>query len=137
MDSRRAQGSQDRAVESCREARKVLIADDNVDAALALALLLQSIGYEVHTAHDGREALEAARRLKPDAILLDIAMPIISGDEVCKALRRESWAETVLIAAITGYSAAQDRKLSEEAGFDHHLVKPVDPRTVRRLLQSL
>ena len=116
--------------------QRILIADDNVDAAAALAMLLESAGYEVHTASDGRQALDEARRLHPDAILLDIAMPFLRGDEVCRTLREEAWAEDVLIAALTGFSGPQDRRLSEEAGFDHHLVKPVDPRTIHALLQA-
>ncbi|HET8699631.1 MAG TPA: response regulator [Gammaproteobacteria bacterium] len=118
---------------SCR----VLIADDHVDAAIGLAEWLETMGYEVYTAYDGNDALETARRVKPDALLLDITMPGIDGDEVCRRLRREPWARNVLIAAVTGYSGAEERQRSREAGFDHHFVKPVDPRKIRDLLQSL
>jgi len=118
---------------SCR----VLIADDHVDAAIGLAEWLETMGYEVYTAYDGLDALETARRVKPDALLLDITMPGLDGDEVCRRLRQEPWAHEVMIAAITGHSGAEDRRKSREAGFDHHFVKPVDPRKIRDLLQSL
>lgn len=118
---------------SCR----VLIADDHVDAAIGLAEWLETMGYEVYTAYDGNDALETARRVRPDALLLDITMPGLDGDEVCRRLRQEPWAREVLIAAVTGYSGAEDRRRSREAGFDHHFVKPVDPRKIRDLLQSL
>ena len=118
---------------SCR----VLIADDHVDAAIGLAEWLETMGYEVYTAYDGKDALETARRVRPDALFLDITMPGIDGDEVCRRLRREPWARNVLIAAVTGYSGAEERRRSRAAGFDHHFVKPVDPRKIRDLLQSL
>ncbi len=116
---------------------RVLIADDNVDAATGLAEWLEAMGYEVYTAYDGLEALEAARRLRPNAVLLDIAMPYLDGDEVCRRLREEGWAREVLIVAVTGFSSSEERRRSKEAGFDHHFVKPVDPREIRDILQSL
>ena len=91
----------------------------------------------MYTAYDGNDALETARRVRPDALFLDITMPGIDGDEVCRRLRREPWARNVLIAAVTGYSGAEERRRSRAAGFDHHFVKPVDPRKIRDLLQSL
>jgi CheY-like chemotaxis protein len=115
----------------------VLIADDHVDAAIGLAEWLETMGYEVYTAYDGIDALDTARRVRPDAMLLDITMPGLDGDEVCRRLRQEPWAREVMIAAVTGYSGAEDRRRSREAGFDHHFVKPVDPRKIRDLLQSL
>jgi CheY-like chemotaxis protein len=116
---------------------RVLIADDNVDAAEGLREWLEAMGYEAYTAYDGVAALEIARRLRPDAILLDIAMPFLNGDEVCRRLRAETWAEDVLIVAVTGFSGPEERRRSLEAGFDFHFVKPVDPRDLRSLLQSL
>lgn len=116
---------------------RVLIADDNVDAAVALGEWLEAMGYEVHTVYDGLDALETARRLHPDAVLLDIAMPSLNGDDVCRRLREEPWAEGVLIVAVTGFSGPEERRRSIDAGFDFHFVKPVDPRDIRALLQSL
>jgi CheY-like chemotaxis protein len=116
---------------------RVLVADDNVDAAVGLGVFLETLGYEVRTAHNGPAALELARRWHPQAIFLDISMPLIDGDEVCRKVRQEEWGEDVLIAAVTGFGMPEDRKRSLEAGFDYHLVKPVDPRLIIRLLQSL
>jgi CheY-like chemotaxis protein len=116
---------------------RVLVADDNVDAAVGLAMFLEALGYEVRTAHNGPAALELARRWHPQAIFLDISMPLIDGDEVCRKLREERWGKNALIAAVTGFGMPEDRRRSLAAGFDHHLVKPVDPRHIIRLLQSL
>jgi CheY-like chemotaxis protein len=116
---------------------RVLVADDNVDAADALGEWLEAMGYEVHTAYDGIAALEMARRLRPDAIMLDIAMPFLDGDEVCRRLREEAWAGCVLMVAVTGFNGPEERRRSFDAGFDFHFVKPVDPREIRALLQSL
>jgi CheY-like chemotaxis protein len=116
---------------------RVLVADDNVDAAVGLAMFLEALGYDVRTAHNGPAALDLARRWQPQAIFLDISMPLIDGDEVCRKLRQERWGKKAMIAAVTGFGMAEDRKRSFEAGFDHHLVKPVDPRSIIKLLQSL
>lgn len=116
---------------------RVLVADDNVDAAVGLAMFLEALGYDVRTAHNGPAALELARRWQPQAVFLDISMPMIDGDEVCRKLRQERWGKSAMIAAVTGFGMAEDRKRSFEAGFDHHLVKPVDPRSIIKLLQSL
>jgi CheY-like chemotaxis protein len=116
---------------------RVLVADDNVDAAVGLAMFLEALGYDVRTAHNGPAALDLARRWQPQAVFLDISMPLIDGDEVCRKLRQERWGKKAMIAAVTGFGMAEDRKRSFEAGFDHHLVKPVDPRSIIKLLQSL
>lgn len=133
-----AADSSEADLEAARGARyRVLIADDNVDTATAFGALIEAMGHEVYVAHDGLEALDLARRLRPDAIFLDCAMPWITGDEVCRRLRQEPWARTVLIAAATGFGSPEDRKRSFDSGFDYHLVKPIDPRLVRSLLQYL
>jgi CheY-like chemotaxis protein len=100
-------------------------------------MFLEALGYDVRTAHNGPAALELAQRWHPQAIFLDISMPLIDGDEVCRKLRQERWGRAALIAAVTGFGMPEDRKRSFEAGFDHHLVKPVDPRQIIKLLQSL
>ena len=116
---------------------RVLVADDNIDATVALALFLEALGYELRTAYNGSAALEVARRWRPEAIFLDISMPLIDGDEVCRRLRQERWGREVLIAAVTGFGKPEDRRRSLDAGFDYHLVKPVDPRSIVKLLQFL
>jgi CheY-like chemotaxis protein len=116
---------------------RVLVADDNADAAEGLAAFLEALGHDVRTEHNGAAALETAITWQPDAIFLDISMPILEGHEVCKRLRREEWAQGAMIAAVTGFGAAEDRERSFESGFDYHLVKPVDPRSIVKLLQYL
>jgi CheY-like chemotaxis protein len=111
--------------------------DDNVDAAQGLALLLRAEGHKVRTAHDGPTALTAAREFRPEAVLLDIGMPRMDGYEVARRLRQECGLEKVVLAAMTGYGQAADRHRSSEAGFDLHLVKPVDPDVLHGLLARL
>ncbi|MDE2049947.1 MAG: response regulator [Gammaproteobacteria bacterium] len=112
----------------------VLIADDNRDAADSLALLLQMSGYELHVCHGGREALALARRERPNALVLDIGMPGMSGYEVARHIRAEDWGRDALLIAVTGWGQREDRERSRAAGFDHHLTKPVDPDTLQGLL---
>lgn len=106
--------------------RRILVADDNQDAAESLGLLLELNGHAVRTAHLGRDALSLAQDFRPHAVLLDIGMPDLSGYEVAQALRREPWAREAHLIALTGLGQGTDRQRALEAGFDHHLVKPVD-----------
>ncbi len=115
--------------------RRVLVVEDNADAAMSLALLLQFEGHEVRMAHDGPAALELARTFGPEVVLLDIGLPGLDGYEVARRLR-EDFKETVLLVAQTGYGQDEDRRRSQEAGFDHHLVKPVDPHALMVLLDQ-
>ncbi len=115
----------------------ILIADDNRDGAESLALLLGLEGHATHTAHDGLQALTAAAQLQPDVVLLDIGMPKMSGHDACVAMRREAWGRRALILATTGWGQADDRRRSHEAGFDAHLVKPIDPAELMRTLTRL
>jgi PAS domain S-box-containing protein len=116
--------------------RRILIVDDNEDAATSLALLLALHGHETHTASDGPEALEAVERLRPDTVLLDIGLPGMNGRDVCRRIREKSWGKEVLLVALTGWGQQEDRQSSAEAGFDAHLVKPVDVETLSKLLAS-
>jgi CheY-like chemotaxis protein len=116
--------------------RKILIADDNVDGAESLSVLLQLAGHEVRVAHLGRTALSQAEIFRPHVILLDIGMPDLNGYEVGHLLRREPWARGILMIAVTGWGQEEDRRLAAEAGFDHHLCKPVDPDVLSRLIGS-
>ena len=117
--------------------RRVLIVDDSEDGAESLAMLLQLGGHETHIAHDGVEAIEAAQKLRPDVVLLDIGLPRLNGYEVCHRLRKEPWAKDLMLVALTGWGQEEDRHRSKEAGFDAHLVKPVDHDALLRLLASL
>jgi PAS domain S-box-containing protein len=117
--------------------RRILIVDDNEDGAQSLAELLEVGGHETHTAHDGFEAIEAAERLRPDLMLLDIGLPRMNGYEVCTRIRQERWGRDLVVVALTGWGQEEDRQRSREAGFDAHLVKPVDHDHLAKLLTSL
>jgi PAS domain S-box-containing protein len=116
---------------------RVLVADDNRDAAASLSTLLAILGYETRTAGDGAEAVTAAEEFRPAVALLDIGMPKTNGYEVARHIRRQSWGKEIVLMAVTGWGQAEDRRRTLEAGFDHHLVKPVDPDVLAHLLATL
>jgi signal transduction histidine kinase/CheY-like chemotaxis protein len=118
---------------------RVLVVDDNVSSAQSLAKVLKLDGHDVQVAHDGQAALESVRQLRPEVVLMDIGLPGMDGYEVARRLREDAdlAAGIVLLAAVTGYAEDDARRRSREAGFDHHLVKPVDPDGVLALLASL
>jgi PAS domain S-box-containing protein len=122
------------AVEAVRNSRRILVVDDNEDAAESLRQLLELEGNVVATAHDGPEALEVFQRFDPHIILLDIGLPKMSGYEVCQAIRRSNSRLRPLVIALTGWGQENDRQKSMEAGFDGHLVKPVDFDALAKLL---
>ena len=113
---------------------RVLVADDNTDAAASLSMILQLSGHEVWTAYDGQEALQLAESIRPEVALLDIGMPHLDGYELCRLLRGKDFGRTMKIVALTGWGQAEDKQRSEEAGFDEHLVKPADIRALESLL---
>ena len=117
--------------------RRILVADDNVDAALSLASVLELMGNQVHTVGDGQAALDAAPGFAPDLVLLDIGMPRLNGYEACRRLRELPGGGELVIIAVTGWGQEEDRARSREAGFDLHLTKPVDPVAVEALLAAL
>ena len=117
--------------------RRVLVVDDNADNAELLKILLEEQGHEAFTAHDGVEGLAAAERLRPDVVLMDLGLPRISGLEACRRIREQAWGKRMLMIAITGWGQDIDRRKSQEAGFDHHLVKPVDARAINELLNDV
>ena len=112
---------------------KVLVVDDNEDAATSLAMMLGMMGYDVRMAHDGLEAVRAADEFVPEAALLDIGLPHLSGYDVARHIRSRR-GEEVLLVAITGWGTAEDVKRSQDAGFDHHFTKPADPDRLRQIL---
>jgi CheY-like chemotaxis protein len=116
--------------------RRVLIVDDNEDGATTLALLLESAGHRTFTAHDGHAALDLLDRHRPEIVLLDIGLPLVNGYEVCRQIRSRSWAKTVTLVAVTGWGQDGDRQKSREAGFDHHLLKPLEFAELQRLIQT-
>jgi signal transduction histidine kinase len=115
--------------------RRILVADDNRDALESLTELLKLQGHEVFSAADGRMALECAERHLPEIALLDIGMPLLDGYEVARRIRAQSWGQHVTLLALTGWGQQADRQRSQEAGFDLHLVKPVDPEKLAQLLE--
>lgn len=109
---------------------RVLVVDDNVDAADTLARYLDQLGYTTRLAYDGGEGLRAAAEFRPHVALLDLGLPDVDGYEVALAIREESWGKAVLICAVTAWAEEADRELTRVAGFDHHFVKPVDLRAL-------
>jgi signal transduction histidine kinase len=127
----------DPAALSAIVARRILVADDNSDALESLAQLLELGGHEIHKAADGVQALEAATRVRPDLVLLDIGMPGMDGYEVARRIRSQPWGREATLVALTGWGQETDRKRSREAGFDSHCIKPLDLQHLFTLLDSL
>ena len=118
---------------SAKPGRRILVVDDSVDSAETLGELLKIWGHDVRLAHDGPEAVAAARDYRPEVILLDIGLPGMDGFAVAAQLREEGLGGRMLVA-LTGYGEQQDRDRTLRAGFDHHLVKPISPDTLQKLL---
>jgi PAS domain S-box-containing protein len=137
QDAAQAQPSQEPHSAAVTQGRRILVADDNVDSAVSLAMVLKRLGNEVRTAHDGEEALEIAVQLRPEVVLLDIGMPKLNGFEVAKQIREQEWGQTVTLIALSGWGQEEDRRRSKEAGFDYHLIKPVEIAHLEKLLASL
>jgi CheY-like chemotaxis protein len=114
--------------------RRILIVDDNRDAAESLAMLLKLHGHQTHIAHDGLEAVETAAQVRPDLILLDIGLPKVNGYEAARRIRKLPGGLDVVLVALTGWGQDEDRRKSREAGFDGHMIKPVEPEGLTRLL---
>ena len=117
--------------------RRVLIVDDNRDSADSLAMLLEITNNETYMAHDGVSALEAIEQHRPEVVLLDIGLPKLDGHEVCRRVREQPWGKSIVIIALTGWGQEDDRRKSHEAGFNGHLVKPVDYDQLLALLSDL
>lgn len=117
-------------------AKRILLADDNVDAALSMAILMRLDGHTVEVANDGAQAVALAESMRPDIVFLDIGMPQLNGYEACARIRAMPWSQHTRIIALTGWGQPEDRRLSEAAGFDRHLVKPVDPLVMAAIIRS-
>jgi PAS domain S-box-containing protein len=117
--------------------RRLLVVDDNKDAAKSLAMLLKFRGYQTQTANDGEAAVSSAQSFQPDIILLDIGLPKLNGYDACRAIRAQSGDKQPLIVALTGWGQEEDRRKSAEAGFDAHLVKPIDYESLVKVLEEL
>ena len=117
--------------------RRILVVDDHRASADGLGKLLRIKGHDVRTAHDGLAAVEVADEFRPDVVLLDIGLPKMNGYEVAQRIRQQPWGQGMVLIAVTGWGQEADRRHSQEAEFDHHLVKPVDPSALLLLLASL
>jgi PAS domain S-box-containing protein len=117
--------------------RCMLVVDDNRDSAESIATLLQMSGHRIHIAHDGLAAVEAAEHYRPDVVLLDVGLPKMSGIDACRRIREHVWGKGMVIVALTGWGQEHDRRNTREAGFDAHLVKPVDFGDLLQLLSAL
>ena len=116
---------------------RLLVVDDLKDGADSMAALLGIMGYEVHTSYDAEDALRAVEALRPDVVLLDIGMPDIDGHEVCARIRSQSWGGSIVLIAVSGWGQESDRRRSARAGFNMHLVKPVDPDALLRIVRDV
>jgi CheY-like chemotaxis protein len=115
---------------------RILIADDNRDAADTMGMLLEFGGHEVIIAHSGNQALQLGRDHRPDVVILDIGMPDLNGYDVARTARNEDWGKSAYLIALTGWGQAEDKERARMAGFDRHLTKPVDPDLVEEILKE-
>ena len=116
---------------------RVLVVDDNVDTVLSFSMLLRALGHDVKTAHNGLTAVQTALDYQPDAMLLDIGLPVLNGYEVAKRIRQEPTLQHVVLVALTGYGQAADRQAALQAGFNHHLVKPARLEQLQKILTTV
>jgi PAS domain S-box-containing protein len=122
---------------TARQKRRILVVDDNLDAATSMAMMLEFLGNEVRTAHDGLQAIERAEHDRPDVVLMDVGMPRLDGYEATRRIRSQPWGRDLIIIALTGWGQEDDKARSHEAGCDGHLTKPVDLPDLERLLEKL
>jgi len=127
----------DRKTPPPSKALRVLVVDDNVDSATTMGVFLDLCGYSTQMAFDGVEAVRAANEFHPDVILMDIGLPGMNGLDAARAIRNEAWARDTTLIAVSGWSQDADRQRSREAGFDHHLVKPVDHIALTEIVNAV
>ena len=116
--------------------RRILVVDDNVDSAESLAMMLELSGHDVAMAHDGAEAVERAKEFQPDVAFLDLGMPKLNGYEAARSIREQPWGRQILLVALTGWGQEDDKRRTREAGFDAHIVKPIDFVALEKLLAT-
>ena len=137
VEASRPQDSGNEAEQHVKSSHRILVVDDNRDGADSLSEVLRIMGNDTRTAYDGQEGVDVAGEFQPDVLLLDIGLPKLNGYEVCRRIRKQSWGKNIVLIAVTGWGQDDDRRRSKEAGFDHHLVKPVDPQALMKLLAGL
>jgi CheY-like chemotaxis protein len=116
---------------------RILVVDDNHDSALSMAMMLSIMGHETRTAHDGESAVTTAESFLPDVVLLDIGLPKLNGYEVAQRIREKPWGVSMFLIAVTGWGQDEDRERSSEVGLNLHMVKPVEPSALEKLLAGL
>jgi DNA-binding response OmpR family regulator len=116
---------------------RILVVDDNHDSALSLAMMLSIMGHETRTAHDGESAVATAESFLPEVVLLDIGLPKLNGYEVAQRIREQEWGTSMFLIAVTGWGQEEDRQRSSEVGLNVHMVKPVEPSALEKLLDAL
>lgn len=136
MSPNRSPGGSAEPRSPVRGGRRVLVVDNHADAAESLAALLRIWGNEVRIAAGGHQAIELCAAFRPHLVLLDLGLPEIDGFETCRRLRADRWGGRAVIAAVTGWGRAEDRRRSLDAGFDEHLLKPVAPEQLEKLLAA-
>jgi len=137
VEASKPQESGGAAEHGVRSSHRILVVDDNRDGADSLAAMLKLMGNDTRTAYDGQEGVDAAGEFRPDVIVLDIGLPKLNGYEACRRIREQPGGKGVVLIAITGWGQDEDRRRSRVAGFDHHMVKPVDPQALMNLLAGL
>jgi CheY-like chemotaxis protein len=135
MEAKEMNAIPQKAQQPASACKRVLIVDDNVDAAETLAMMLELLGQQTRQAHEGNNALQVAQEYKPDVIFMDIGLPGLSGHEVVSKMRNELGMKEPYIIALSGYGTEEDRRKSFNAGFDNHLVKPLDPSALPGILE--
>jgi CheY-like chemotaxis protein len=116
--------------------RRILIVDDNRDSVESLRMVLSMMGSDIRVGYDGVDAVTLAHEFRPEIALIDIGMPRMNGYEAARRIRRQPWGESIKLVAMTGWGQDEDRRRARDAGFDHHLTKPVDPAALRVLLSA-
>jgi CheY-like chemotaxis protein len=125
------------AVKTTPKSFRILVVDDNHDSALSQAMMLSIMGHETRTAHDGESAVASAESFLPDVVLLDIGLPKLNGYEVAQRIREKPWGASMFLIAVTGWGQEEDRQRSTEVGLNVHMVKPVEPAALEKLLAEL
>ena len=116
---------------------RILVVDDNEDSAVGLSIMLKIMGHDTRAAFDGASAVEVAQTYRPNVMLLDIGLPKMNGYDVCRRIRTQPWGGDMVLIAVTGWGQDEDKRKSKEAGFNFHMVKPIDPDALEKLLAGL
>jgi CheY-like chemotaxis protein len=116
---------------------RILVADDNIDAAESMGIMLRLMGNDVRIVRDGQQAVDEAAGFRPDLALLDIGMPRLNGYDVARFIRHQRWGKEIVLVALTGWGQEEDKRKAAEAGFDHHFTKPVSPVDIANLMTQL